>query len=107
MLSAVAAVASDIRTALGDGGALVISECVRPFPGQPVYVELAFNLLASFRDPVLVPGWRPNGGFLAPEQWTQAFAANGFTDITVYPDIAAIREVFPQFVVAAISARRA
>ena len=98
---------AEIRTALGDGGALVISECVRPFPGQPVYVELAFNLLASFRDPVLVPGWRPNGGFLAPEQWTQAFAANGFTDITVYPDIAAIREVFPQFVVAAISARRA
>jgi hypothetical protein len=72
-----------------------------------VYVELAFNLLASFRDPVLVPGWRPNGGFLTPEQWTQALAANGFRDVQIYPDIATIRETFPQFVVAAVTARRA
>jgi SAM-dependent methyltransferase len=98
---------AEIRAALAPGGALVISECVRPFAGQPVYVELAFNLLASFRDPVLVPGWRPNGGFLTPEHWTRALAANGFADVQVYPDIGAIRATFPQFVVAAVSARRA
>jgi len=85
----------------------VIAECVRPFAGRPVYVELAFNLLASFRDPVLVPGWRPNGGFLTPEQWTEALAANGFEQVTVYPDVGAIRRAFPQFVVAAITGRRA
>jgi len=98
---------AEIRSALAPGGALVVAECVRPFPGQPVYVELAFNLLAPFRDPVLVPGWRPNGGFLTPEQWTQAFAAGGFTDVRVYPDVGAIRKTFPQFVVAAITGRRA
>jgi SAM-dependent methyltransferase len=97
---------AEVRAALAPGGALVISECVRPFAGQPVYVELAFNLLASFRDPVLVPGWRPNGGFLTPGEWAQALAANGFTDVRVYPDIAAIREAFPQFVVAAVTGRR-
>jgi SAM-dependent methyltransferase len=102
-----AATLAEIRAALAPGGALVISECVRPFAGRPVYVELAFNLLASFRDPVLVPGWRPNGGFLTPSEWTQALAANGFTDVAVYPDIDAIRETFPQFVVAAVTARRA
>jgi len=102
-----AATLGEIRTALGDGGMLVLAECVRPFPGRPVYVELAFNLLGAFRDPVLVPGWRPNGGFLTPEQWAAALEANGFADVRVFPDIAAIREVIPQFVVAAISARRA
>jgi SAM-dependent methyltransferase len=102
-----AATLAEVRTALAPGGALVIAECVRPFAGRPVYVELAFNLLASFRDPVLVPEWRPNGGFLTPEQWTRALAANGFRDVRVYPDIGAIRETFPQFVVAAVTARRA
>lgn len=102
-----AATLREIRTALGPGGALVVAECVRPFPGQPIYVEFAFNLLGTFRDAVLVPDWRPNGGFLTPEQWTAALETNGFTDIRVFPDIAAIRQDIPQFVVAAISARRA
>jgi SAM-dependent methyltransferase len=102
-----AATLAEIRAALAPGGALVIAECIRPFAGWPVYVELAFNLLASFRDPVLVPGWRPNGGFLTPGDWTRALAANGFRDAQVYPDIGAIREAFPQFVVAAVTARRA
>lgn len=102
-----AATLGEIRAALAPGGALVIAECVRPFAGKPVYVELAFNLLASFRAPLLVPEWRPNGGFLTPGEWTRALAANGFRDVQVYPDIGAIRATFPQFVVAAISARRA
>jgi SAM-dependent methyltransferase len=96
----------ELRDALAPGGVAVMSECVRPFAGTPVYLELVFNLLASFRDPVLVPAWRPNGGFLTPEQWGAAFAANGFTDVRIYPDIAAIRDAYPAFVVAAISARR-
>ena len=102
-----AATLAEVRAALAPGGALVIAECMRPFTGRPVYVELPFNLLASFRDPVLVPEWRPNGGFLTPEAWRRALAANGFTGVAVYPDIAALREAFPQFVVAAVTARRA
>jgi SAM-dependent methyltransferase len=102
-----AATLGEIRVSLAEGGALVLAECVRPFPGRPIYVEFAFNLLGTFRDAVLVPDWRPNGGFLTPEQWTAALGANGFRDVRVFPDIAAIRRDIPQFVVAAITARRA
>jgi SAM-dependent methyltransferase len=97
----------EIRAALAGGGALVLAECVRPFAGRPVYVEFPFNLLGTFREAKLVPDWRPNAGFLTPEQWTAALGANGFADIRVYPDIEALRQHIPQFVVAAISARRA
>jgi SAM-dependent methyltransferase len=98
---------AELRASLRDGGLLVMAECVRPFPGTPLHLELVFNLLSSFRDAVLVPGWRPNGGFLTPEQWTAALKANGFGDVRVFPDIAAIRDAYPSFVVAAIVARRA
>jgi SAM-dependent methyltransferase len=101
-----AATLGEIRVALAAGGTTVLAECVRPFAGRPIYVELVFNLLSAFRDAVLVPEWRPNGGFLTPEQWRAALEANGFAAVEVFPDIATIREVIPQFVVAAISARR-
>jgi SAM-dependent methyltransferase len=98
---------AEVRRALAPGGALVLSECVRPFPGRPVYIEFLFNLLEAFRAPRLVEPWRPNGGFLTPEHWTAALEACGFRDVMVYPDIARIREVCPAFVVAAIAAVRA
>jgi SAM-dependent methyltransferase len=98
---------AEVRRALAPGAALVLSECVRPFPGRPVYIEFLFNLLEAFRAPRLVEPWRPSGGFLTPEHWTAALGACGFRDVTVYPDIARIREVCPSFVVAAIAAVRA
>jgi SAM-dependent methyltransferase len=97
----------EMREALAPGGAVVIAECVRPWPGRPVYVEFVFNLLRAFRAPVLDPDWRPGGGFLTPEQWEAAFRANGFEAVRVEPDIARLREAYPSFVAAAITARRA
>jgi SAM-dependent methyltransferase len=102
-----AATLGEIRRALKPDGVLVISECVRPFATAPLHLEIVFNLLSSFRDPILVPGWRPNGGFLTPEQWTAALEANGFADVRIFPDIAAICAAYPSFVVAAIVAGRA
>jgi hypothetical protein len=72
-----------------------------------VYVEFVFNLLDAFRDPVLVPEWRTSGGFLTPEQWTAALEANGFRNVQIVPDITAIRDVYPSFVVAAVVASKA
>ena len=102
-----AATLGELHKALRPGGMLVMAECVRPFADTALPIELVFNLLDSFRNPVLVPPWRPNGGFLTPEQWTAAIQANGFTDVRVYPDVASIRDDYPNSMIAAITARRA
>ncbi|HRY16840.1 MAG TPA: class I SAM-dependent methyltransferase [Candidatus Competibacteraceae bacterium] len=96
----------EIYTALAPGGLVVASECIRPFPAQTVYVEFIFALLASFRSPALQAAWRPNGGFLTPEQWIEAFKTAGFKDSFVWPDIANIRDHYPAFVVAVVGATR-
>lgn len=100
-----AATLAEIRTVLAPGGRLVFAECVRPHAGAAVHVELVFNLLRAFRSPVLHPRWRPCGGFLTPEQWRLALAEHGFADVEVLPDVEAIRDAYPSFVVAAITAR--
>lgn len=97
---------AEVCRALGPGGQLIVSECVRPSPGQTLYPEFVFNLMDTFQAPRLHPRYRPNGGFLTPEQWTEALETNGFFDVRVLPDIARIREVFPTFYVAAIGATR-
>lgn len=97
---------AEIHDALAPGGALVLSECVRLAPGQPIYAEFVFNLLESFRSPVLHPVHRPNGGFLAPEHWRAAMEAAGFTDVRIVPDVERLRRRFPEFNVAAIGATR-
>ena len=97
---------AELRGALRDHGLLVMTECIRPFANVPLHLELIFNLLGSFRDALLVPEWRPNGGFLTPEQWTAALEANGFRDVRIYPDIAAIRDAYPSCVIGALLARR-
>ena len=56
--------------------------------------------------PVLEPRFRPNGGFLTPEQWAAALEASGFEDVRFVPDILKIRERYPIFFVAAVSATR-
>jgi SAM-dependent methyltransferase len=97
----------EIRRTLEPGGQLVISECVRPRDEVTLYPEFVFNLLKTFRSPRLHPGYRPNGGFLTPEQWTGALEAAGFRDVRLLPDVTRIREVFSGFYVAAIGATRA
>ncbi|MEM6796161.1 MAG: class I SAM-dependent methyltransferase [Acidobacteriota bacterium] len=91
---------------LEPGGRLIFGECVRPFPRQPLYTELVFFLLESFRSPELDPSWRPTGGFLTAEQWTAALEHAGFAGVEVVPDIATIRPHYDNFVVASLSARR-
>ena len=96
----------EIRDALYEDGLLVVTECIRPRADMPLYVEFVFNLLESFRSPKKLAAWRPNGGFLTPENWTAALEANGFTDVSMVPDIARMRDSHPDMVVAAITARR-
>ena len=96
----------EIYRALSPGGRLIVSECIRTAPLQAVYVEFIFNLMETFRSPVLNASYRPNGGFLTPEQWLGAMRAAGLVDVTIVPDIAALRARFPDFNVGAVGATR-
>jgi SAM-dependent methyltransferase len=96
----------EILAALAPGGRLVVSECIRTAPAQAIYIEFIFNLMETFRAPVLHPTHRPNGGFLAPEEWQGAMEAAGFVDVRMLPDIPSLRARFPHFQVGAIGATR-
>jgi SAM-dependent methyltransferase len=95
-----------IFEALAPGGRLVMSECVRTTTGQAISIEFIFNLMETFRAPVLHPIHRPTGGFLTPEQWQGALEGAGFVDVRMLPDVTRIRDRFPAFRVAAIGATR-
>ena len=88
----------EIRRALAPGGLVLAAECMRPFAGRTVYVELVFVLLEAFR--------RPGGSFRTPEEWRSSFDAAGFADPFVWPDLPSIRAHYPSFVVAATGATR-
>jgi SAM-dependent methyltransferase len=95
-----------IRRTLRPGGWLIISECVRPYPRQVVHSEFIFNLIQTFRSPRLHPVYRPNGGFLTPEQWKGAIESAGFSDTRFLPDIMRLRQEVAEFSVSAIGAIR-
>jgi SAM-dependent methyltransferase len=95
-----------IRRTLRPGGWLIASECVRPYPRQPVYAEFIFNLIRTFRSPRLHPVYRPNGGFLTPDQWKGAIESAGFADTRFIPDVIRIRRKVPDFLAGAIGAFR-
>jgi SAM-dependent methyltransferase len=94
-----------LRT-LRPGGWLIISECVRPYPRQAIYAEFIFNLIRTFRSPRLHPVYRPNGGFLTPDQWKAAIESAGFADTRFVPDVMRIRRKVPDFFASAIGAIR-
>jgi SAM-dependent methyltransferase len=94
----------EIRESLVPGGQVIVSECIRPSPDHTNYAEFVFNLMETFRAPRLDPRYRPNGGFLTPEQWHGALEAAGFAKVRFVPDIRRVREEVADFSVAAIGA---
>jgi SAM-dependent methyltransferase len=95
-----------IRETLRPGGVAVFSECVRPFAGQPIYVEFVFNFLENFTGVATDPATRPNHGFLTPGNWRSAFEASGFEEPRILPDVEELARHYDAFFVAAVSARR-
>jgi SAM-dependent methyltransferase len=93
------------RSALKENGWLVIGECLRPHPNQPIYPELMFQILESFTDVQTNPEFRPNPGFLTANHWRRAFAHASLRGVEVAPDIDAIREIYPHFFTGSICAR--
>jgi SAM-dependent methyltransferase len=95
-----------IRRTLRPGGVALFSECVRPFEGQPIYVEFVFNFLANFTGVATDPEKRPTHGFLTPESWRRSFRAAGFVDTQILPDVESLARHYEAFFVAAVWARK-
>lgn len=99
-------VVAEAAKALKPGGAVVVSECVRPTKlARPIHAEIIFDFLDSFTDVITDPVKRPTHGFLTPAAWRATFEAAGLGDVTVLPDVDAIAEQYPDFVVGAVIAR--
>lgn len=99
-------VVAEAAKALKPGGAVVVSECVRPTKlARPIHAEIIFDFLDSFTDVVTDPVKRPTHGFLTPAAWGATFEAAGLGDVTILPDVDAIAEEYPDFVVGAVVAR--
>jgi SAM-dependent methyltransferase len=92
----------EARSALAQDGCLVIGECLRPYPDQPIYPEMMFQILESFTNVQMDPEIRPNPGFLTAGQWRLAFTRAGFQRVEVVPDMDRIREIYPHFFTGAI-----
>ncbi|MEU0793644.1 class I SAM-dependent methyltransferase [Amycolatopsis sp. NPDC005961] len=101
-------VVAEAAKALKPGGAVVVSECVRPTKlARPIHAEIIFDFLDSFTDVITDPVKRPTHGFLTPAAWRATFEAAGLADVAVLPDVDAIAEDYPDFVVGAVVARAA
>lgn len=106
-------VAHDLAFTLGEilrvlepGGRLIMSECVRILPGQPLTPEFIFNLMATFRSRRPDAPGQPPAGFLLPTQWKAALEAVGFADVRFLPDVPSWGDRFTRFHVAVIGATR-
>ncbi len=98
-------VLAEAARALRPGGTVVVSECVRPTKlARPIHAEIIFDFLDSFTDVATDPVKRPTHGFLTPVAWRASFEAAGLGDVRVLPDVDAIAEKYPDFVVGAVMA---
>lgn len=99
-------VIAEAAKALKPGGAVIVSECIRPTKlARPIHAEIIFDHLDSFTDVTTDPVKRPTHGFLTPAAWRATFEAAGLGDVTVLPDVDAIAVKYPDFVVGAVIAR--
>jgi SAM-dependent methyltransferase len=99
-------VIGEAAKALRPGGSVVVSECVRPTKlARPIHAEIIFDFLDSFTDVITDPVKRPTHGFLTPAAWRATFEAAGLGEVTILPDVDAIAEEYPDFVVGAVIAR--
>jgi SAM-dependent methyltransferase len=99
-------VINEAAKALKPGGAVIVSECIRPTKlARPIHAEIIFDHLDSFTDVATDPVKRPTHGFLTPAAWRATFEAAGLGDVTVLPDVDGIAEKYPDFVVGAVVAK--
>ncbi len=99
-------VLDEAKAALRSGGAVVVSECIRPsVHDRPTWVEFVFDFLESFTNVKTDPVLRPTHGFLTPGAWRRSFVAAGYPLVEVVPDVDRLARLYPDFFVGAVVAR--
>lgn len=99
-------VLAEAKAALRPGGAVVVSECIRPsIHDRPTWVEFVFDFLESFTNVKTDPVLRPTHGFLTPGAWRRSFVAAGYRLVEVVPDVDRLARHYPDFFVGAVVAR--
>jgi SAM-dependent methyltransferase len=92
---------SEACSTLADKGWLVLGECLQSDRHKPIFPELIFQILDSFREVQTDPDFRPCAGFLTPNQWQRALASGGFAVQEVQPDV-----FCPNFLAGAVCAQK-
>jgi SAM-dependent methyltransferase len=99
-------VLAEARRALKPGGAVVVSEGIRPsVHDRPTHAEFVFDFLESFTNVKTDPLLRPTHGFLTTDAWRRSFVAAGFSLVEVVPDVDRLARHYPGFFVGTVVAR--
>jgi SAM-dependent methyltransferase len=97
---------SEARSALVEGGWLVLGECLQSCPRKPIFPELIFQLLETYTDVRPESGFRSTAGFLSAREWLGAFENAGFAMQSVEPDMERITQVCPNFLSGAVCGQK-
>lgn len=92
------------REALASGGWLILGECLSR--ERPIFPELIFQILDSFRNVQTDPDYRPHAGFLAARSWRRALAHSHFANFEIEPDVERLWEICPNFLASAVCGQK-
>ncbi len=95
---------NEFHKALKPGGALIISETVRPIGNRMIQQEFLLNTLDDYWNVKLDPPIRPKHGFMDWRDWVEALKAIGFSDVKTVPDMAELEKQYDNCYVAVIRA---
>lgn len=102
-------VANDLRFTLNEfhkllkkGGAIILSETVRPLGNLMIQQELLLNTIDDYWNVKLDKELRPVHGFMGWENWINALKAIGFENVQTVPDMKYLQEKYDNCYVAVI-----
>lgn len=95
---------NEAREALASGGWLILGECLRR--ERPIFPELIFQTLDSFRNVRTDPDYRPRAGFLTALSWRRVLSHSSFASIEIEPDVERLAEICPNFLASAVCGQK-
>jgi len=85
------------RGALAADGWLVIGECLRPYPNQPIYAELVFQISGHLYRREYRSRFSSQSRLSDRRSVAPGITRAGFERVEVTPEMDRIREIYPHF----------